>query len=193
MYELHVVLLGPVNDTIKVIKKHSNIDAFLKKYHFKGSGPGGDFNGPTIKSLINNDNKLNELKAEIGPENEDLILRLKNISEVHRVATRKELDIDDAKSVLTKFSEHWKILRENFDLSECLKIHIINDHMLDYFELTGKTLLTVSDEITEAAHSALRTFDERHGYKTVQKGTEGHARKQHKSTIHFNAKNLGDF
>ena len=65
----------------------------MKKYHFKGSGPGGDFNGPTIKSLINNDNKLNELKAEIGPENEDLILHLKNISEVHRVATRKELDM----------------------------------------------------------------------------------------------------
>ena len=157
----------------EILKKHSNIDEFLRKYHFKGSGPGGDFNGPTIKGLINNDHKLNELKAEIGPENEDFILHLKNISEVHRVATRKELDIDDAKSVLTKFSEHWKILRENF-------------------ELTGKTLLTVSDEITEAAHSALRTFDERHGYKTVQKGTEGHARKQHKSTVHFNAKNLGD-
>ena len=112
---------------------------------------------------------------------------------MHRVATRKELDIDDAKAVLTKFSEHWKILREKFDLSECLKIHIINDHMMDYFELTGKTLLSVSDEITEAAHSALRTFDERHQYKTVQKGTEGHARKQHKSTVHFNAKNVGDF
>ena len=117
----------------------------------------------------------------------------KNISEVHRVATRKDLDIDDAKAVHTQFSKHWKILREKFDLSECLKIHIINDHMFDYFELTGKTLLSVSDEITEAAHSALRTFDERHQYKTVQKGTEGHARKQHKSTVHFNAKNLGDF
>ena len=65
--------------------------------------------------------------------------------------------------------------------------------MFDYFELTGKTLLSVSDEITEAAHSALRTFDEIHQYKTVQKGTEGHARKQHKSTFHFNAKHLGDF
>ena len=103
------------------------------------------------------------------------------------------MDIDDTKAVLTQFSEHWKILSEKFDLSECLKIHIINDHMLDYFELTGKTLLTVSDEITEAAHSALRTFDERHGYKTVEKGTEGHARKKHKSTVQFNTKNLGDF
>ena len=54
--------------------------------------------------------------------------------------------------------------------------------MLDYFELTGKTLLSVSDEIIEAAHSTLRTFD-------VQKGTEGHVRKQRKSTVHFNAKN----
>ena len=65
--------------------------------------------------------------------------------------------------------------------------------MFDYFELIGKTLLGVSDETTEAAHSALRIFDERHGYKTVQKGTEGHAKKQHKSTVHFNAKNLGDY
>ena len=28
---------------------------------------------------------------------------------------------------------------------------------------------------------------------TVQKGTEAHAKKQHKSTVHFNAKNLGDY
>ena len=47
------------------------------------------FTGPRIKGLINNDNKLNELKAEIGPDNEDLIIHLKNISEVYRVVTRK--------------------------------------------------------------------------------------------------------
>ena len=109
----------------------------------------------------------------MGKEYEEFIIHLKNISEVHKVATKKELDIDDAKEVLTKFTNDWKVMRDKFNLSESLKIHIINDHMLDYFELTGKTLLTVSDEITEAAHSALRTFDERHKYKTVQKGTEG--------------------
>ena len=32
-----------------------------------------------------------------------------------------------------------------------------------------------------------------HGYKILNKGTEQHAKKQHKSTDHFNAKNLGDF
>ena len=99
-----------------------------------------------------------ELEFKCDNDKEDFILHLKNISEVHRVATRKDLDIDDAKAVLTQFSKHWKILREKFDLSECLKIHIINDHMFDYFELTGKTLLSVSDEITEAAHSAPENF-----------------------------------
>ena len=104
----------------------------------------------------------------------------------------KHRNIDDLKKKY-HFKGSGLEMRDKFNLSESLKIHIINDHMLDYFELTGKTLLTVSDEITEAAHSALRTFDERHKYKTVQKGTEGHARKQHKSTVHFNAKNLGDY
>ena len=41
--------------------------------------------------------------------------------------------------------------------------------MYDYFELTGQTLLRVSDETTEAAHSALRMHDERHGYKILKK------------------------
>ena len=65
--------------------------------------------------------------------------------------------------------------------------------MLDYFELTGETFLGVTDEVTEAAHSALRIFDERHGYKVNQKGSPGLIRKQHKSTVAFNSRNLGDF
>ena len=65
--------------------------------------------------------------------------------------------------------------------------------MYDYFELTGQTLLRVSDETTEAAHSVLRMHDENHGYKILKKGTEQHAKNQHKSTVSFNAKNLGDF
>ena len=81
---------------------------------------------------------MNELKEEIGEENREFITHLKNISEVHRVATRKTLDLEDEKEALSKFTKHWRILREKFDLSECLKIHIIKDHMLHYFELTEK-------------------------------------------------------
>ena len=37
--------------------------------------------------------------------------------------------------------------------------------------------IKVSDEITEAAHSALRIHDEMHGYKILKKGTDQHVKK----------------
>ena len=68
----------------------------------------------------------------------------------------------------------------------------LKDHMQDYFELL-QSHQRVSDETTEAAHSALRLHDERQVYKILKKGTEQHAKNQHKFTVSFNAKNLGDF
>jgi len=47
--------------------------------------------------------------------------------------------------------------------------------------------------MTEAAHSALRIHDERHVCKIFTKGTEQHEKKQHRSTVSFIDKNLGDF
>ena len=101
----------------------------------------------------------------IGEDNHEFIIHLQDIAKVHEVATKRVLDIDVAKEVLTNFDVNWTKLRNRFDLNESLQIHLIKDHMYDYFELTGQTLLRVSDEVTEAAHSALRIHDERHGYK----------------------------
>ena len=50
-------------------------------------------------------------------------------------------------------------------MSESLKLHIIFSHYVEYFELTGHTLLKYTDEVTEAVHSQLRMFEERHQYK----------------------------
>ena len=132
------MLLGPVNAALRNIKIECNIEDFLKKYHMKGSGIGGDFNGPTIKSLINNEERLSELCEIIGEENHEYIIHLKDI---HEVATRKIVVIDVAKEFLTNFNKNWTSLRNMFDLNESLKIHLIKDHMYDYFELTGQTLL----------------------------------------------------
>ena len=106
-----------------------NIDHFLKKYHIKGSGIGGDLNGPTIKSLINNEVRLNELCEVIGEDNHEFIIHLQDIAKVHEVATKRVLDIDVAKEVLTNFDVNWTNLRNKFDLNESLKIHLIKDHM----------------------------------------------------------------
>ena len=48
--ELHTGLLGPVNQTIKMLKELvPGVEGFMKMNNIKGSGCGGDLNGPTIK------------------------------------------------------------------------------------------------------------------------------------------------
>ena len=73
----------------------------------KSSGIGGDLNGPTIKSLINNEQKLRELCGIIGEENHEYIVHLEDIAKVHEVATKRVLDIDVVNEVLTNFNENW--------------------------------------------------------------------------------------
>ena len=96
---------------------------------------------------------------------------------------------------MINFIETWDQLRDKFDLSESLKIHIVKHHLFDTFELSGESLLKLkaTDEITKATHSALRIHDERHGYKINDKGSKAHIKKQHKSTVSFNSRNIGGF
>ena len=79
--------------------------------------------------------------------------------------------------------ENFLKLHEKFEMSETLKLHIIFAH-LEYFEQTGHTLLKYTDEVTEAVHSQLRMFEERHYYKRNNKESAGHAKSQH-SCIFF--------
>ena len=137
-------------------------------------------------------NLLTNLQKLLGPDKSEFVDHPQNIAKVHVVCNAKQLDIDEAKSVLDQFSDTWDKLRDKFDLSESLKIHIIKHHLFDTFELTGESLLKATDEITEATHSALRIHDERHGYKVNNKGSEAHIKKQHKSTVSFNSRNVGD-
>ena len=48
---------------------------------------------------------------------------------------------------------------------------MIFSHYLEYFHMTGHTLLKYTDEVTEAVHRQLRMFEERHQYKRNNKET----------------------
>ena len=52
--QLHCGILGPLNDTMKKLEQlfPVEMDQFKKNRHIKGSGPGGDYNGPTLKSHV---------------------------------------------------------------------------------------------------------------------------------------------
>ena len=192
MPPLHTILLGPVNDVLRFLKGVCDLEPFLRKHHIKGSGKGGDYNGPTIKDLITNEDKLSELREIVGEVYKDFVEHLTNISVVHKVANAKELNLEEARKAINQFERHWCLMQAKHDLSESLKIHIIRHHILEYMEKTGETLLCVTDEIVEATHSKLRKYDEKHQYKVKSKGSSTHFQKQHKSTVSFNSLNLGD-
>ena len=97
---------------------------------------------------------------------------LKDIATVNTVDTANTLDIDVAKNAISYLSVTFVKFQEQFDIFQPLKIHIIMDHLEDYFELTGRTLLDVTDETVEAAHSKLSIFYERHGYKIKHNGCQ---------------------
>ena len=73
--------------------------------------------------------------------------------------------IDTIEAVIAKMRENFLKLHEKFKMSETLKLHVIFSHYLEYFQLTGHTLLKYTDEVMEAVHSQLRMFEERHQYK----------------------------
>ena len=71
-------------------------------------------------------------------------------------------------------------------------MHVILHHYMEFFESFGESLLTYSDEVTEAMHSQIRLFEEAHRYLNNKKGSTSHAKMQHKTTVHLNSINFGD-
>ena len=103
-----------------------------------------------------------------GGDDFDLFIdHLHNLGSLHDAVNLKILDkdlIETFKDLIETFKSTFSQLQEKFDLSMPLKVHIIFSHYMEYFELTGKTFLTVIDEVTESMHSAIRLFEDSHRY-----------------------------
>ena len=92
--------------------------------------------------------------------------------------------IDTIEAVIAKMRENFLKLHEKFKMSETLKLHVIFSHYLEYFQLTGHTLLKYTDEVTEAVHSQLRMFEECHQYKRNNKESAGQWTRKSSAQLH---------
>ena len=62
---------------------------------------------------------------------------------------------------------------EDFGLTMPLKVHIIVDHLSDYFELEGSTLRHTNDQFIEVCHAKVKKFFENHpNYNHKDKSSE---------------------
>ena len=192
---LHTGILGPGNDCLTQLEGYfpQEMEAFYSEHHIKSSGPGGQYNGPTIKKILqNHQGKLDQLANIVSKGGDDFkffIQHLKNLGNLHHAVNLKVLDTELVDRTIEAFESTFAQLQEKFDLSMPLKVHIIKSHYREYFEATGKTFLTVSDEVTESMHSAIRLFEDCHRYVNKKKGSKSHALMQHRSVVHLNSIN----
>ena len=141
------------------------------------------------KKIIHDDSKLEYLKEFVGFELAPLIECLRSLSSVYDLCRRRVLD-PNFQEIISEFTITWAECSEKFGLSKTLKVHIISDHLSDYFHKEGKTLLKRNDENVEAVHSKYRQFLERHSYNVVDVLSPMHHKKQHKALVHWNSVNV---
>ena len=88
-----------------------------------------------------------------------------------------------------KFTNHK--LMHSFGITMPLKCHIIADHLSDYFNIHGKTLKKVSDQVVEASHHKVKFFFEsRPNYNYKEKESKESGEATLAGIIHFNSINI---
>ena len=88
------------------------------------------------------------------------------------------------------FTQNWYNLHSKYKLSIPNKVHIIMDHVGDYIEATNKGLGQVSDQIVEAAHSALNKRLVSSNYWVKDLESDNHGVKLYRCILHFNSYNI---
>ena len=148
---LHTILLGPVNHVYrglqkvypKVAQTISNLHIQQAKYH------GQNFEGNQCRALLR---KIEYLQIpDCFKEFKDVFLAIKDI---HTLSNQPILSCNYHK-VIDNFRQAWYRLRSTYTISTTPKIHILLDHLEDYFDETDMTLLNVLDELVENMHQFL--------------------------------------
>ena len=135
---------------------------------------GGAFEGNESRKIMNN---VDKLESHIAKDHEELlpfvacIWHIKLLSEG---VDKPQLE-DSMEETVEAFKDSFRILKNEFGVSETNKIHVINAHLCDYMRRNNTTLLKTTDQGIEATQSKLDTFLRVHGYlrKNVENISSG--------------------
>ena len=82
-------------------------------------------------------------------------------------------------------------LNKEFKVPVTPKLHIIFEHLPEYFELTGKTLRKKTDQTVESIHAKLDKFIRSHNYQIRDVNSEKAGKYLLRAIKHFKRYNLG--
>ena len=164
------------------------MDPFEKTYGLqKTDKQKQQFQGPECKKLLR---KLPQLREYLSVDLHCFVDILESINDVYTISFAQVVS-NNHKAVTTKFEKLWKIAMVKFGITMPLKVHIICHHLSDYFELTGKTLRKVNDQVVEASHHKVKVFFEsRPNYNHKDKTTLASGEATLAGIVHFNSVNI---
>ena len=191
---LHVIKLGPVNALWKGLSKHCvtqeiDLTAFEIIIHVtKTDRQKKEFQGPECNLVLNN---LNLLRDFLPQNLHTFVDALEQIKDIYRMAHATTVEIDHREKI-ELFRNTWLTLMQDHGQTMPLKVHIILDHLSDYFELESKTLRNTNDQFIEACHSKVRKFFDNHpNFNHKDKSTDMYGDAILTAITHFNSYNLG--
>jgi hypothetical protein len=146
-----------------------------------------EFQGPEIKKLLRKLPQLREfLPAHLFP----FVAVLDQISLIYTISHATSVEKNHLE-ITKDFKTKWIGLMTTFGINMPLKVHIISEHLSEYFDLYGKTLRKASDQVVESAHHKLKSFFEsRPNYNHKEKESMESGEATLSGVIHFNTLNI---
>ena len=183
---LHTVLLGPVNHVIKqlnrrfskILKNISNLHIQRAKYH------GKQFEGNQCRSILKHIENLGI--PDCFSEFKDVLIAIRDL---HQLCNEQLLPSNYHK-VIDQFRKAWYKLTDEYDISTPPKIHILLDHLEDYFDLTDITLIKTTDELCEHMHQYLNKMLLRSFYYVKDISNPSHGPRLFRAVRHLNSYNI---
>ena len=118
------------------------MDFFYEMYGFrKGGTPGGGFTGKELRKMFNDEN-LGHLRQLLGESDvvDMWIEYLSSILNLHRTCVKDTLPEDLGRSDIERYKKAFKKVNEKWNLSETVKVHILCDHVGDFFANEKRTM-----------------------------------------------------
>ena len=186
---LHVIKLGPVNHIWKGLSKQYEMEHIEKMLCLtKSDKQKKAFQGPECDIILKN---LDFLQACLPVRLHTFVDALRQIAIVYKISTAEAV-VNNHREIIQNFKGTWIKLMEDFGLTMPLKVHIIVDHLSDYFELENLTLRHTNDQFIEACHAKVKKFFENHpNYNHKDKSSDKYGEAILAAIVQFNSNNLG--
>ena len=134
------------------------------------------------------ENYLDELLRILGEDDEDSIAMveyLRSIRILYYTCVKRELDQTNFSYTtdVANFRSSFEEVHKRWQVKETLKIHILREHILEFFIDTQETMNTTNDQGPEAKLYDNRHTEEEHGL-VMKQVTKGKVKAKKKKTLH---------